>query len=309
MDNEERAIEAQERAEAAVAGTPTTALIAVTQLPIIEERLREVKAQVEAAVAEAKSMVATADTVQAVKNRRAELNKQFTMLDDQRKAVKKQIMAPYDRFETVFKECVTLPFKDADAALKATVDGFESELKSACIDKLKTYYAELCAAEGIDWLPFMRAMQKGNIKISLADSKTRQPRKLMDALAQVVSQVALDRERIEGMEDAAEIMAEYKISLDVGAAIAAVQDRRKREQAAREEAERRQQEAAERAEMMKRVEAAIPAVTAPPTKAEAPDQVHAERVWPEFRFTVYNCTRSQLIGIRDYLKREGIQYE
>ncbi|MBQ9662696.1 MAG: hypothetical protein IJV40_06050 [Oscillospiraceae bacterium] len=41
----------------------TEELIVVTQLPVIEERLREVKEKVELAVTEAKGMVATGDTV------------------------------------------------------------------------------------------------------------------------------------------------------------------------------------------------------------------------------------------------------
>lgn len=153
-----------------------TDLIAVTQLPIIEERLRDVKATVEAAVAEAKSMVATEETIQAVKNRRSELNKQFDALEEKRKAVKAQIMEPYNRFEAVYKECITIPFGEAEKSLKATVDGFQNDLKDKTISKLKAYYDELCGVEGIDWLPFMRAMQFGNIKVGVG-TRRRTPRR------------------------------------------------------------------------------------------------------------------------------------
>ena len=72
----EKAVEPIEAEVTIEDATETTDLVSmaqitVTQLPIIEERLRDVKAAVEATVAEAKSMVATADTVQAVTARRA----------------------------------------------------------------------------------------------------------------------------------------------------------------------------------------------------------------------------------------------
>ena len=249
------------------------ALIVVTQLPVIEERLRDFKAEVEAAVAEAKSMVATADTVQAVKNRRAELNKQFEALETQRKAVKAQIMAPYERFNAVYAECISGPFKEADAALKATVGEFETELKNEAIEKVKDYYAELCALEGIDWLPFQRAMEYGNIKVSMADTKTNTPRKLMEAIANVVSRIAIAMDDIRKMEDSAEIMAEFKTCLDAGKAAATVQDRKRKVEAEKEAAERNKEWEAKRAEALAKVQAAAEA-SAP---APVPVAVQASR--------------------------------
>lgn len=76
-------------------------LILVQQLPIIEEHLRDFKATVDASVNEAMSLVCTADSLQAVKSARADLNKKFAELEEQRKAVKRAVLAPYEQFETV----------------------------------------------------------------------------------------------------------------------------------------------------------------------------------------------------------------
>lgn len=314
MDNEERAIEAQEAAERAAPApiADSKSLIAVTQLPIIEERLRDYKAEIEAIVAEAKTMVATPDTIQAVKAKRAELRKQFDDLDKRRIAVKNLILEPYERFNKVYKECVDVPFKDADATLKATVDGFEGELKAQALEKLKANYDEHCQLEGIDWLPFDQALMRSGVKISMADTKTREPRKAMDSLADFVSKVALGIEAIRKMDDSAEIMVEFKKCLDAGQAAAIVAERKRRIQEAAEAENRHREEVARQQEMVAKVEAAAPApaTVAAPTAAPTPvaDPTQAECVFPEFQFTVYNCTRSQLIKIRDYLKQEGIQY-
>lgn len=288
------------------------AQITVTQLPVIEERLRDVKAAVEATVAEAKSLVATADTVQAVKARRAELNKQFNAIEDQRKAIKEQIAAPYQRFEKVYRECIAGPFKEADAALKATVDDFQNAVKKVALDKLESYYYELCALDQIDWLTFQDALVKSNIKISMEDCKKKEPRKAMDELAAFTSKIGLGLDSVRQMDDSAEIMVEFKKCLDAGQAAAIVQERKRKVREAAEAENRRKEEAARQQEMVAKVEAAAPAPApvAAPTAAPTPvaDPTQAERVFPEFQFTVYNCTRSQLIKIRDYLKQEGIQY-
>ena len=275
-----------------------TALIAVTQLPVIEERLREVKEQVEIAVKEAKSMIATEDTIQAVKNRRAELNKQFDELEKQRKTVKEEIMAPYNRFEAVYRECISGPFKEADKSLKATVDGFETELKDKTLQKLKDYYAELCQTERIDWLPFMRAMELGNIKVSMTDAKAKTPRQLMDALANVVATIAVGISDIQRMEDSAEIMAEYKVCLDVGKAAANVQERKEWE--------------AKRAEALAKVAAAAPVpMSEPPVAVAPPKPLNKSLSFKIYFKTVeeYEKVKPILKELKDILKREGIQYE
>ena len=290
-----------------------TALIAVTQLPVIEERLREVKATVEAAVAEAKSLVATEDTIQAVKTRRAELNKQFEALEKQRKAVKEQIMAPYNQFEKVYKECISGPFTDADKSLKATVDSFQNEVKEKTLQKLKDYYAELCAAERIDWLPFMRAMEIGNIKVGMTDAKKSNPQALKDKLANVVATVAVAISDIQKMDDSAEIMAEYKITLDVGKAVANVQERKRKVQEEKEAAEKRKEWEQKRQEAIAKVEAAVPK----PTPIEAPVAVaEPQPLNKSMSFKIYFKTVEEyekvkpiLKQLKDTLIREGIQYE
>lgn len=287
-----------------------TALIAVTQLPVIEERLREVKEQVEIAVKEAKSMIATEDTIQAVKNRRAELNKQFDELEKQRKAVKEEIMTPYNRFEAVYRECISGPFKEADKSLKATVDSFETELKDKTIQKLKDYYAELCQTEHIDWLPFMKAMEYGNIKVGMTDAKAKTPRKLMDAIANVVATVAVGISDIQRMEDSAEIMAEYKVCLDVGKAAANVQERKRKVEEEKEAAEKRKEWEAKQAEALRKINAVIMPMEAP-TPVAAPTPLNKSLSFKIYFKTVeeYEKVKPILKELKDILKREGIQYE
>lgn len=69
-------------------------LIRVTQLPIIEEHLRSMKETVDRRVEEALSLVCTEESIQSVKTIRADLNKEFQALEEQRKRSKKQFLVP-----------------------------------------------------------------------------------------------------------------------------------------------------------------------------------------------------------------------
>jgi len=181
----------------------------VEQLPVISEHLRSVKDEIEAMTKEAAGMVCTEDTIQTVKTERAKLNRTFTDLDARRKEVKAAVMAPYDRFEAVFKECVTIPFKEADAALKEKVAEVETIQRDTCEERLRLYFGELCQLHGVDYISYEQA----GVKIDMASAKAKTPKKLMDKLGEFVAGVAVGADQIRQMDDAAEIMAEYKTCL------------------------------------------------------------------------------------------------
>ena len=273
-------------------------IIEVQQLPIITERLRTVKDAVEKATQEAAGLVCTGETVQAVKNTRAELRKQFDELETQRKAVKAAVMGPYEAFLKVYDECISMPFRIADNKLKEQIDGFEADLKKGCEERLRLYHEEMIRVHGVDFLTFDKAMALGRLKISMADANAKTPKKLMDGIAAVTASVADDVSRITDMEDSAEIMAEYKKCFDVGLAVSEVQRRKRAVEAEKEAAEQRKIEEARKAEVVAKVDAVAPPVAAP---------AEPEKIFT-IKFTV-KCTREQGRKLKQFLITEGIQYE
>ena len=268
-------------------------LIRLAQIPVIEERLRSVKEKVDKRVETAMALVCTEETVQSVKKTRAELNKEFGELESQRKAVKTAIMAPYDRFEAVYKECVSDAFRKADADLKQKVADVEGEMKRRCEDALREYHSELCEAYHIDFVPFERV----GITVSMTDAKakTQPPKKLKDHVSHFMCGVAQSVELINSMgDDAEEIMVEFKRCLEVPSAIAAVQARRRMVEAEKAAKAAREAEREREAAAIKKVEA-----FAPPVEKE-----------PEVRcrFTV-TATKSQLKRLKEFMNMEGIKYE
>lgn len=276
-------------------------LIVVSQLPEIQENLRQLRDSWEQRAADAASMICTEETVQSLKDMRAEMRKEFQAADSVRKAAKEKYLAPWNAVEATFKDCVKDAFTRADESLKSTINGFEMELKQKCYDDLKIWYTELIQAEHIDFLTLDQAMALAGVKIGLDDAKRNTPRRLQDAVANVVSKIALNLEDISKMDDAPEIMAEFKLCLDLGRAVANVQGRKRLVQAEKEAAEARRTAQEREKVAEEKVRAVAPPVAQPKEQT-------AEPVFEKYTFTVYNCTRSQLIRVREFLKQEGINY-
>ena len=273
-----------------------TDIIRVTQLPIIEEQLLALEADVDRRVTEAMALACTPETIQDVKKARAELNKAFSDLEERRKEVKKAVLGPYEAFEAIYRKCVSNKFKSADLALKNKIDDVEREIKRQCEDGLREYFAELCAVNHLDWLAYGRA----NIKVDMSSAKQKTPKKLREQIAAFVTGVAREAETLADMKDAEELLAEYRQRLDISDAIRVVEDRHRRIEAERERmeafaaAQKAQQEAVEKVEAV-----APPVIAEPPTEAEK-----------EYRctFTVY-ATKDKLKALKQYMIQEGIRYE
>ena len=270
-------------------------LIRVVQIPVIEERLRLFKDKIDQRTADAMALVCTEETVQAVKKTRADINREFAELEEQRKAIEAVIMDPLVSFRVTYKECVSDAFKRADADLKGKVADVEGEQKRRCEDGLRAYFDELCVAHHVDFVVYEQA----GVVVSLADAKakTQPPKKLRDQLTQFVERVAKDVASISQMDNAEEVLVEYKGTLDAAAAIGIVADRHRRIEAERAAQEERQAAQAREAEAVKKVEAFAPPVVAPAAPQVA-----------RVTFTVTD-TVDRLKALKQYLIANGYEYE
>lgn len=225
-------------------------LISIRQLPIIEEHLHSLKSAVTEEVNEALSLVCTEETIHIVKKKRSELTKQFSSLEEQRKAIKSALLDPYIAFEAVYKECVSDLYKSADEALKAKISDVEAEQKKRCEDSLREYFDELCAANHLEWLTFDRT----GVKVDLTSAKQKTPKKLRNQLVEFAADVNKAIETIATMEDSTEILVEYKQSLNLPDAISTVLQRHQRIKAEEQNQEHREAIIQQEAEAVKKEE-------------------------------------------------------
>ena len=192
-------------------------LIVVKQLPIIQERLKELSTEIDKKVENVKSLICTEETVKEVKQVRADMNKEFKDLEVQRKLVKEQVLAPYMQFEDIYKQYVSDKYKNADIELKNKVDSIENELKTKKEQEIKDYFEEYKIANNIDFITYGQA----RINVTLSASI----KSLKEQAKQFIDKIVDDLKLIETQEHKTEILVEYKQTLNVAQAITSVTNR------------------------------------------------------------------------------------
>lgn len=220
-------------------------IIELVQLPIIDERLQALKAEWEQKTAAAITLECSEENKQEIKKTRTALTKEFNGLEECRKSVKKAILAEYEAFEKTYKECVTLPYKAADEALKGKIDAVEAEQKKDKYNSVERYAKELIIANGLSWLSAGRVMPKVTL--------TATEKALKEQVLQAVENIALE---VKVIGEDVELLAEYQKSLNLAAAKITVIERHRAIEAAKQAAEQKTEQdkqlekAEERAEML-----------------------------------------------------------
>lgn len=281
-------------------------LIVVEQLPIIVQHLRGVKANAEREVQDALSLACTEETVQVVKRRRAELNSAFKDLEARRKAVKKEVMAPYDTFEAVYKECVTDVFGPADKQLAQRIAEVEDGLKQDKAAKVVAYFSELQRANPeLEWVNF----EDIGLSITLSASL----KSLKASVKKYMDDVAKDIECIRGMANGLEVLDEYKQVRNLAVAVGTVHKREMRIAAERNAAAQRAEQAARQAEAVAAVQKVVAEETVlqPPAEVETePEEAAPAASERKFSATFkVTDTKPRLRALKAWLEKEGYQYE
>lgn len=284
-------------------------LIVVEQLPVIKNQLLAFKGNVEERVNVALSLVCNEDTYKEVKKVRSELNKEYELLEKRRKEIKSQILAPYDEFEAVYKDCAGGLYADADKKLAAKIREVEDGLKQQKAEDLETYFNEYRASVGID--SSFVSIDDAHIKVGLSDSKTS----LHKQAAAFIDRIVDDLKVIESLESRDEVLAEYSQDYNLSKAMLTVENRHKLIEAERQrrEAAKAAEEAAKAAEV--KVEEAVKAAEAPavmaPVKEPAKEAEWSKPVEEKIltcTFTV-KASREKLVALKKFLTEGGYDYE
>ena len=292
-------------------------LITVQQLPVIVyERLESVGQEIDKRIAELDldKQLVTEDTKKAVKDTRAMLNKELKDFEEQRKRIKEQVVAPYEAFEKAYNSFIKVKYEKADGILKVKIDEFDKRLKADKEARIRAYFTELCQDNNIDFLPFERL----GLKIGLSDSD----KSLKDIVNTNIDNVVKSLKFIESLTDPdeykAEILADYKQTLDVMIAINNAKYRKQQREAELQRLEA-QKAAAEQARLAAEARAKevaplqAPEEVPPPAIQEAPappQEVPAPEPQEEIlHFTLEVIgTRAQLRALRQFLETNNIKY-
>lgn len=294
-------------------------IITVQQLPVIVyERLESVGQEIDKRIAalDLDKQLVTEDTKKAVKDTRAMLNKELKDFEEQRKRIKEQIAAPYMDFEKAYNSFIKEKYEKADGILKVKIDEFDKRLKADKEARIRAYFTELCQANNIDFLPFERLCL--NIRLNDSDKS------LKDIVNTNIDNVVKSLEFIESLTDPdeykAEVLADYKQTLDVMIAINNAKYRKQQREAElqRLEAQKAAAEQARLAAEARAKEAAplqAPEEVPAPTIQEAPVQPQEvpapepEEVTPDLIVTSFTVqgTMEQLRALKAYILSNNIK--
>lgn len=287
-------------------------IILLKQEPIIEYNLlSEVGEAIQARIADLNldGQVVTDQTVKSVKDMRAELNKEFAEFEKQRKFIKEAVSKPYQEFEAKYKEFVAKHYNEADDTLKGKIFSFENKLRLEREKELQGYFAELCSAKNIDFVPFGLMHLNITLSASMKSLKTQ----ILEFVSKVEQDIELAKTVSDSQEFNDKVMYEYRRSLDINAAINTVKEREQALIAAKERAEEEAKRKAEQEEQARLQ--AEKASTEQPTVAEPLKAPMVEEQQPasttaaeefEMTFTVKG-TFEQLKALKQFIVDNNIK--
>lgn len=202
-----------------------TRVITLKQLPIIEQTLDIISKKIDYDIEQSKQMVASdpSKTTVHLKKLRAALKKDFNLIEEQRKAVKSEIMKPYLDFENLYKEKISDKYKEADIYFKSQIDEIESEIKDEKRKKVEDYFKDLAISKGITGVSFSDL----GVDIKLSGSL----KSYYDTVKEKVESIDNDFKAVNSLnldeDEKFELLLEYKKNLDLSATMIKLEQKKK----------------------------------------------------------------------------------
>lgn len=294
----------------------------------------EIKAKATELVKNYENIVYTDETIKDAEKDRAYLNNVVKQMEEERKRIKKMVLAPYEAFEEEYKK-VLLIVKDVatkiDKQVKEAEEAHKAEKKAKIRKAYDEYVGDLASI-----LPFEKVFDPAYLLKKWTEAKAIKDMeaKIDKARADLTELDALDSKyKVNAKDvylktlDLSEAMKENRRLIELEEKMEAEKKRREQEEAerrAREEEERRKEKerltnlaeaAANEARLKQQREEAQKAAEQP--AAEEPKEVPKEEPKQEPAATVKRYTvsfmaygtKDQLEGLVKYMKENEIQYK
>lgn len=271
----------------------------------LDFNFEEVKAWLGENLAAYRNMVVTEDAIAAAKTDKAKIRKISSAISEQRIAVKKRYLEPYQVFEANMKELSGMcdeASKNIDDQLKA----FEEARKAKKRAELAEYFKN---QDPPQWLTFERIENPRwmNVTFSFADAQKEIEQKIKVVRTDLESIGEFDAEFTD------EMLLEYKKTLNFSGAIQRgnelrrIKQEREQRRAAQEAAERARAAEREEAERRRAAEEKVARAEQEAREAASSDEPRPEEAQIQvLDFRVY-VTQEQKIALRDWLKENKIR--
>lgn len=249
----------------------------IVQPLVITGDFEEIKAKVEKRVNTALNLAVSIDNIKDVKKYKVELNKELKALESERKRIKAEALKPYNDWEQKYKECVSIPYKEAEQKLKGQITDIENLKKEEISNEVKDFFNGylLTKSEEVQKLAKYEDM---NLKILLSSNI----KKLRETCTTYIDNVERDISIINNQQYADEVMYEYSKCHNVAFAI---------------------QNVVARHNVIDK-----PIDKPKETPAEVKTKVEVKDTF-DCTFTIKGATIEQLQRVKTFFEREGLKYE
>ena len=259
----------------------------------IDFNFTEIKSELEEKLVKYKNLVVTEDGIKAAKADKAKLNKLATAIEDKRKEVKAICLAPYNDFEVKCKELVSL-IKAPAVAIDTQVKEFENIEKEKKYNELKAYFDENVKelSEIVDFDKILNP-KWGNVT-QKADTLKYE---IGDTIDRIREELATINEQFAEVPYKSAVISEYCKKYDLSKTLVYAAQLKK-------DAEIQERAVSQKPEPEK-IEASQETSQ---TVIEGLENAVPQEPAGSVSFTV-TCTRSQLIALRDYMKKNAIAFK
>lgn len=255
----------------------------------IESNMEQVKNQALQICDWYKSLVITNEMLDDIKKEKAEINKAKSSVAEYRKNIVKEFKKPIEQFESLAKETEKI-LSEAYDTCNESVKRYEDEQKALKSKEVEEHFNEYAKSLVIDFVKYEQANINVTLTASLKSLK-EQAKTFLDKINDDLMLIAAENEEL-----VAEMMVEYKKSLNVSNSILSVKQRHKALEEERKRQEALKEFKAQEEKVIEKVEEVI-----------APKEIVEEKTY-KATFTVIG-TVNQIKSLKDFMDKEGIKYD
>ena len=264
----------------------------------IESNMQEVKAYVQNLNKYYKNVPFNEETIKEAKEEKAKINKFKNIVSDYRKNIVSEYKKPINLFEDTSKETEKL-LEDTYNTINVQVSNFEDKQKQQKEKEIQAYFEEYKISKNIDFIKYEQA--KINVTITASVKSLKEQAKTF------IDKIENDLNLIETQEHKAEILVEYKQTLNVSQSITTVINRFK----AIEEEKKKQEEKVVHIEMNENHEITKRTYEELENVFNKPLQQPKEEKQEDILTINFKAsgTRTLLKELKKFMDERGIKYE
>lgn len=267
-------------------------LVKITQMPEIYSQLDKIGELVEEKTKGLNEVECTEENKQEAKKYRTYLNSIKTQLENKRKEIKKQIMTPYDDFNTYYEEKVKTKLDEGIGVLDGKISEIEinqiEEKKNELIEFYNNYQEEYHLENIFDFTDIP-------LKINLSNSV----KSLKEEIVAFFEKISNDFQCISSEEFREEILIKYKNNgFDYANAKIKVIEKHKQIEELKKKNEEIDKQFKEEELVIQNVNSLV----------SAPIEVIEDEEILEVTFTC-KATKDKLLKLKEWLKENEIEYE